>query len=368
MHVRDAVKTLQPYRPGMTLQDLKRFGQTTCVKLGSNENPLGPAPAVREALVRSIDSVRLYPDPGAPRLREALAARYRRSVEETIAGAGIDDLLDLTVRCMLDPGDTLVLAHPGFVRYAVAARLAGGEATLVPGREESPYAHDLDGMLAAVDARTRIVVLVNPNNPTGSMFTRAELEAFLDRVPARVLTVLDEAYFEFVDDPAYPDGLDYLRSDKPLLVFRTFSKIHSLAGIRVGFGFGPPDLIELLDRARLPFNVSIAAQEAALAALDQEAHVRKSADLARSETRFLADALAARGWTVEPTRTNFVFAVSPGPGAPLVEGLLARGFILRPLTGFGLGERFFRISHGTRPQNEAFIAALDAFTNESRAR
>jgi histidinol-phosphate aminotransferase len=360
MHVRNAVKTLVPYRPGMTLHDLKRFDLTTCVKLGSNENPLGPAPAVREAIARSIDSVRLYPEPGAPRLRRALAAHYGRSVDETIAGAGIDDLLDLTVRCLLDPGDNLVLAHPGFVRYAVAAHLAGGEAVLVPGPEGSPYVHDLDGMLAAVGDRTRMVALVNPNNPTGSLFTRAELAAFLERVPSRVLTVLDEAYFEFVDDPAYPNGLDFLGGPKPLIVFRTFSKIHSLAGIRVGFGFGPPELIDFLDRARLPFNVSIPAQEAAMAALDQPDHVRKSADLARSETRFLAEALTARGWRVEPTHTNFVFAVSPVPGEPLVEGLLARGFILRPLTGFGLGDRFFRVSHGTRAQNEAFVAALDA--------
>jgi histidinol-phosphate aminotransferase len=367
MHVRDAVKTLKPYRPGMTLHDLKRFHLTTCVKLGSNENPLGPAPAVREAILRSLDSVRLYPEPGAPRLRQALARHYRRRVEETIAGAGIDDLLDLTVRCLLDPGDNLVLAHPGFVRYAVAASLAGGEARLVPGPEGSPYVHDLDAMLAAVNERTRIVVLVNPNNPTGSMFTRSELAAFLERVPPRVLTVLDEAYFEFVDDPGYPDGLDFLGGEKPLLVFRTFSKIHSLAGIRVGFGFGPPELVELLDRARLPFNVSIPAQEAAVAALDQDDHVRKSAALARSETRFLAAALAGRGWATEPTWTNFVFAVSPFPGEPLVEGLLQRGFILRPLTGFGLGDRFFRISHGTRPQNEAFVAALDAFTRDAGA-
>jgi len=297
-------------------------------------------------------------------LREALARRHGRGVDEVIAGAGIYDLLDLTVRCMLEPGDNLVLAEPGFVRYQVAAHAAGGEVHAVPGRPRSPYAHDLDGMLAAVDARTRIVVLVNPNNPTGSRFTAAELRAYLDRVPADVLTILDEAYFEFVDDPEYPDGMTFLDAGKPLLVFRTFSKCHSLAGIRIGYGVGPADLVGFLDRARLPFNVSQPAQAAALAALGAPDHVRRTRELARAETAFLADALRGRGWTVEPTWTNFVFAEAPVDGAALADGLLHRGFILRPLTSFGLPDRFFRISHGTRDQNTRFLAALDAVTAE----
>jgi histidinol-phosphate aminotransferase len=364
MHVRDAVKTLNPYRPGQTLHDLQRFGLTSGVKLGSNENPLGPAPEVRQAMLEALTESRLYPEPGAPRLRRGLAEHYHRRVEETIAGAGIDDLLDLTVRCMLDPGDELVLAHPGFVRYAVAAKAAGGVPKAIPGAPGSPYAHDLEAMLAAIGPRTRIVVLVNPNNPTGSMFTRDALGDYLDRVPEGVLTILDEAYFEFVEDPDYPDGLDYLERGKPLLVFRTFSKIHSLAGLRVGFGFGPPELIGFLDRARLPFNVNVVAQSAALAALGAGDHVVRSRRLARSETAFLARGLADRGWKPQPTCTNFVFAEAPLPGTPLAEGLLSRGFILRPLSGFGLPDTFFRVSHGTREQNEAFLRALDEVSAE----
>jgi len=362
VHVREAVKTLRPYRPGQTQEDLRRFGVESCVKLGSNENPLGPAPAVLEAIRRSAESVRLYPEPGVPRLRRALADHYRRPVEEILTGAGIDDLLDLTVRCLLDPGDNLVLAFPGFVRYEVAACLAGGTPKRIPGSPASPYAHDLDAMLAAVDSRTRMIVLVNPNNPTGSMFPRHDFERFLDRVPSGILTVLDEAYFEFVDDPEYADGLTYLGGEKPLLVFRTFSKIHSLAGLRVGFGVGPADLIAFLDRARLPFNVSVPAQEAAIAALASPDHVRRSRVLAHEETDFLSVALRERGWQVEPTWTNFVFARCPVPGSPLAEGLMRRGFILRPLTAFGLDDQWFRISHGTREQNQALLAALDAVT------
>ena len=364
MHVRDAVKTLTPYRPGQTLHDLKRFGLTSCVKLGSNENPLGPAPEVRQAMLDALADTRLYPDPGSPRLRRALAEHYGRRVEETIAGAGIDDLLDLTVRCMLDPGDDLVLAHPGFIRYAVAAQAAGGAVKAIAGPPGSPYVHDLDAMLAAVGPRTRIVVLVNPNNPTGSMFDRDALDRYLKRVPPGVLTILDEAYFEFVEDPSYPDGLEFLDRGKPVIVFRTFSKIHSLAGLRVGFGFGPPELIGFLDRARLPFNVNVVAQSAALAALGAVDHVARSRRLARSETAFLARGLADRGWRTQPTHTNFVFAEAPLAGTPLAEGLLARGFILRPLTGFGLPDTFFRVSHGTRDQNEAFLRALDEVSAE----
>jgi histidinol-phosphate aminotransferase len=214
-------------------------------------------------------------------------------------------------------------------------------------------------MLEAVDDRTRMVVLVNPNNPTGSMFGRATLEAYLERVPSRVLTVLDEAYFEFVDDPEYPDGMEYVDGEKPILVFRTFSKIHSLAGIRVGFGVGPEALIGFLDRARLPFNVSVLAQLAATTALTQADHVIRSRKLARSETRFLDEALTERGFKVEPTRTNFIFAEAPVSGEPLAEALMRLGFVIRPLTAFGLSDRFFRVSHGTRAQNEAFLTALD---------
>jgi len=359
MQLRDAVRNLEPYRPGQTREDLRRFGVTDCVKLGSNENPLGPAPAVLEAMARALDEARLYPEPGAPRLCRALADHYRRPVEEVLTGAGIDDLLDLTVRCALDPGDNLILAQPGFIRYAVAARSAGGEARLIPGSETAPYSHDLDSMLAAIDDRTRVVVLVNPNNPTGSMFPRDALERYLERVPTRVLTILDEAYFEFVDDPAYPNGLDYIAGEKPVLVFRTFSKIHSLAGLRVGFGVGPSELVENLNRARLPFNVNTVAQEAAIAALDTQDHVVRSRELARSETRFLAEQLSARGWVVEPTWTNFVFAQAPTAGGALAEGLMRNGFILRPLTPFGLSDRFFRVSHSTREVNEKFLAVLD---------
>ena len=285
MHVRDAIRGLAPYKPGRPLRDLERYGLTRGVKLGSNENPLGPSPRVLEAMRRAVEETRFYPEPGAPLLREAVAARFGRRPEEVIAGAGIDDLLDLTVRIMLDPGDDLVLAEPGFVRYVVAAGSAGGRAEKVPGSADAPYAHDLDAMLAAIGPRTRMVVLVNPNNPTGSMFGRAALERFLDRVPDHVLTILDEAYFEFVDDPDYPDGMTYLDRGKPLLVFRTFSKCHSLAAVRVGYGVGPAELVGYLDRARLPFNVNGVAQAAALAALDDDEHVARSSAAGSSSDR-----------------------------------------------------------------------------------
>lgn len=359
MHVRLAVRQLTPYRPGRPLRDLARYGVAEGVKLGSNENPLGPSERVLDALRGALPDVGLYPEPGAPVLREALAARFGRRVEEVITGAGIDDLLDLTVRCMLDPGDSLVLAAPGFVRYAVAARCAGGAAKEIPGPPHAPYRHDLARMLDAIDDRTRIVVLVSPNNPTGALLRRDELEWFFARVPADVLTIVDEAYFEYVDDPDRPNGLDYLSGEKPVLVFRTCSKIHALAGLRVGYGFGPPELLGFLDRARLPFNVNALAQTAALAALDDAEHVERSRRLAREEVAFLDAELARRGWKTEPSWANFVFAEAPLPGDVLTEGLLRRGFILRPLTAFGLADRFFRVSHGTREQNVRFLAAVD---------
>ena len=364
MHVRDVVKTLEPYRPGKTLEDVRRLGLDSVIKLGSNENPYGPAPQVMEAIQKAETNIRLYPESGAPRLRRALAEFTGHAVSNIVVGAGIDELLDLTLRAILEPGDNIVIAFPGFIRYEVAAHLCGGEVRRVAGRPETPYSHDLIGMLHAIDARTRAVVVVNPNNPTGSYFPKPEFERFIDGVPKNVLTILDEAYFEFVNDSNHANGFDYVKGPKPLLVFRTFSKIHSLAGLRVGYGVGPEDLIGYLYRAQLPFSVGVLAQDAAIAALSATDHVARSRELAQSETRFLSDALKQRGWRVFPTQTNFVFTESPQAGAPLAEGLMRRGFILRPLTAFGLGDRWFRVSHGTREQNEGFLNALDAVLRE----
>ena len=357
MHIRQAIKDLRPYKPGRPLRDLEQLGIEEGIKLGSNENPLGPSPQVLEAMRRALSNARLYPEPGAPVLREALAAHYGVAPERVIAGAGIDDLIDLTVRVMLDPGDDLVLADPGFVRYAVAAGCADGRAQAVPGRSDRPFEHHLDAMLEAVGPRTRIVALVNPNNPTGSFFTAGQLDAFLSRVPEGVLTILDEAYFEFAYDSAYPNGLDYLDRGKSVLVFRTFSKCHALAGLRVGFGVGPADLIGYLDRARLPFNINVVAEAAALAALEDTDYIERTRQLARSETAFLAAGLKEQGWEVHPTQTNFVFCKAPVDGERLAQSLLRQGIILRPLTAFGLPAEYFRVSHGTREQNRRFLAA-----------
>lgn len=364
MHIRKAVKDLKPYKPGRPLRDLEAYGLSSGVKLGSNENPLGPAPGVVEAIAKACAEVRLYPEPGAPLLREALAKRYQRPLDTIITGAGIDDLLDLTLRSMLEPGDNIVMAKPGFVRYAVATQNAGGECREISGTAQEPYRHNLAAMLEAIDERTRAVVVVNPNNPTGAMVTRSEWESFWKQVPTSVLTILDEAYYEFVEDDQYPDGLNYLDDGRPLLVFRTFSKCHSLAGLRVGYGMGPASLIDYLDRARLPFSVNHVAACAAVAALESSDHVARTRALTHQEVPFLAKALSERGWEVHPSWANFVFARTPLPGTPLAQALLRRGFILRPLTGFGLTDDYFRVSHGTREQNEQFLRALDAVSAE----
>src|SRR5262245_17715911 len=282
MHVRDAVKTLEPYRPGKTLEDVRRLGLDSVVKLGSNENPYGPAPEVMAVIRQSEGNIRLYPEAGAPRLRRALADVSGHPPQHINTGAGIDELLDLTLRCILEPGDNIVIAFPGFIRYEVAAKLSGGNVRRVPGPPAAPYAHDLPAMLNAIDDRTRAVVLVNPNNPTGSFFQRSEFERFLAQVPESVLTILDETYYELVVDPDQANGFDYVNGAKPLLVFRTFSKIHSLAGLRVGYGVGSPEIIAFLDRARLPFSVGVLAQDAAIAALSTSEHVAKSRALSHA--------------------------------------------------------------------------------------
>ncbi len=272
--VRSEIRSLEPYVPGKPVEELEReLHISGAIKLASNENPLGPSPLAIQAMDAAIRGVNRYPDGSSFYLREALSRFWNVPFEQTAVGSGSNDLIDVLCRIHLGPGDEAVMSDPAFVMFAIAVRVAGGTLVRVPGRD---LFHDPAAMLQAVNDRTRVVYFSNPDNPTGTRVTRRELDDYFERVPDHVLTILDEAYFEYVTDPDYPDGLEYLRRGKRVAVLRTFSKIYALAGLRVGYGFFSPELAALVHRVRLPFNVTSVAQAAARASLEDKDQVARS--------------------------------------------------------------------------------------------
>jgi len=304
---------------------------------------------------RAIRGVNRYPDGGSFYLREALSRFWNVPFEQTAVGSGSNDLIDVLCRIPLGPGGEAVMSDPAFVMFAIAVRVAGGTLVRVPGRD---LFHDPPAMLAAVNDRTRLVYFSNPDNPTGTRVTRRQLDDYFERVPDHVLTILDEAYFEYVTDPEYPDGLDYLREGKRVAVLRTFSKIYALAGLRVGYGFFSPELASLVHRVRLPFNVNSVAQAGARASLEDKEQVARSRALNQEALKLLLAELPKLGLKLTPTWANFVLAAFPGSAVDAARKLEGLGVIIRPLTSFGMPPEYARISAGTRPELLRLLDAL----------
>ena len=305
---RASVEALVPYEPGKPIEEVQReLGLDRVVKLASNEGPFPPFPAALEALERTARELNRYPDGGAYRLRAALAERHGVPFEQVAVGAGADGVIDCLSQAALEPGDDVVCGWPSFPSYVIDALKPGAEARRVPLRE---HRYDLDAMLDAIGPRTRIVYVCHPNNPTGTINTRAELDAWFARVPEHVLTVLDQAYFEYVDDPDYPDGIEeYAKAGRNVLVLRTFSKIYGLAGLRVGYGVGPAEVVTAVGKVRRAFDITTQAQEAALASLDGGDELARRRALERGGPGGLAAALRAHG--LEPAAGavgNFLYA------------------------------------------------------------
>ncbi|TML97075.1 MAG: histidinol-phosphate transaminase [Actinobacteria bacterium] len=355
--VRPALAGLVPYEPGKPVEEVQReLGLERVVKLASNEGPFEPFPAALAALERSAHELNRYPDGGAYRLRTALANRHGVRFEELAVGAGADGLIDGISQAVLDPGDQVVLGWPSFPSYVIYARKLGAEPVQVPLRE---HRYDLAALLDAVTDRTKLVYVCHPNNPTGTINTRAELDSYFDRVPPHVLTVLDQAYFEYIDDPDYVDGIEaYVKAGQRVIVLRTFSKIYGLAGARVGYGVGPAELVTALGKTRRAFDLASPAQEAAVASLDDpgELERRRARNLeGRSELeRILRDA----GYKVAgPAVGNFLFVELGEDAQPWFEALLREGVIVRPLAGFG-ATRAVRVTVGTPDEHAFFARAL----------
>lgn len=351
--VTDAIELLRPYEAGKPMEELAReLGISDAVKLASNENPLGPSQKALEAMRAASAQVNRYPDAAAYRLRERLAGVHGVRMDEVLQGAGSNELIELLIRTFTTGAKHIVFAEPSFVAYRMSALAHGTPFTAVPLKQQT---HDLDALAEAVRANTALVFIANPNNPTGTYVARAELSAFLRRVPAEVIVAVDEAYFEYADVPDYPDSLT-LRGDRErLVVLRTFSKIHALAALRVGYAIGPADLIDYMNRLRLPFNCNALAQEAALAALDDSEHVANSREMNRLERARLAAGLAELGGLVAPTQANFVFVDFARPARLIYDELLKKGVIVRT---FATLPSSLRITVGTPRENDRLLTAL----------
>jgi histidinol-phosphate aminotransferase len=352
-----AVNDLVPYEPGKPVEEVQReLGLERVVKLASNEGPYGPFPQAREAIARCVDGLNRYPDGGAYRLRATLAERFDLRFEEVAVGAGSDGLVDCLTQAVLEPGDEIVCGWPSFPSYVIDARKVGAVPRTVPLRDGR---YDLDAMLEAVGPRTKLVYVCLPNNPTGTTNTRAELDAWFERVPDHVVTVLDQAYAEYIDDPDYPDGVEeHLKRGRRAVVLRTFSKIYGLAGLRIGYGLAPAPLVTAIGKVRRAFDMTTPALEAALSSLDSPDELARRRSENADGLAELDGILRAHGLEpVLPAVGNFLFAEVGEDSRPFFEQLLREGVIVRPTHGFG-APGAVRVTVGTHEDHEVLAEAL----------
>jgi histidinol-phosphate aminotransferase len=346
---------IAPYEPGKPIEELEReLMISNPIKLASNENPLPPSDRVQKAIIAALSSLDRYPDGSGFYLRQALAKKHGVMPDQVVLGNGSNELIELLVRSFLRPGDEAVVPHPSFVVYPMIVQAAGGVRVMVMLKD---FRLDLDAMGRAITPMTKIVFVANPNNPTATIVTRDEVEHFMSRVPERTIVMFDEAYIEFAMGSDFPDTLAYVKQGRKVVVLRTFSKAASLAGLRVGYGIADADAIALMNRIRQPFNVNSLAQVAALAALDDEAHILECVRMIEAGRHFLYDEFKRIGLQYVPSRANFILVDVGRNAADIYQKLLHQGVIVRPMTPFGL-ETAFRITVGTPEENRKLVKAL----------
>ncbi len=356
------VQKLQPYVPGKPVDELEReLGIKNIVKLASNENPLGPSPKVLEAIQRALPELTRYPDGNGFALKQKLSQRFNLRPEQITLGNGSNDILEIIARAFADSQSEIIFSQHAFAVYPIAAQAIGARAVVTPARD---FGHDLDAMVRAVTEHTKLIFLANPNNPTGTWFDAQALERFLQAVPERVLVVLDEAYVEYVEQEGFPDGLSYLPRYPNLIVSRTFSKAYGLAALRVGYAVSNPQVADILNRVRQPFNVDSLAQVAAVAALDDEEYVRRTVDMNRQGMAQICDGLRDLGLSWVPSLGNFLCVNLGRDAMPIYQALLRKGVIVRPVANYEMPQ-FLRISVGTQAENAVFLRALAEVLGES---
>jgi histidinol-phosphate aminotransferase len=348
------LRELAVYEPGKPIEETARelgVDPSTIIKLASNENPLGPSPKALQAMRAMLENAHLYPDGSGFHLCKAIAAKLSVAPENVILGNGSNEVIEFLGHAFLNPGDDVVTCQYAFIVYKLLATAFGVRTIETPSPD---YRQHLDATLDAITAKTRIIFIPNPNNPTGTLISESAIDTFMSRVPDSVVVVFDEAYFEFLDDP--PDTLRFIRDGRNVVVLRTFSKIHGLAGVRIGYAIAPHPITEVLHKTRQPFNVNSIAHAGAMAALDDDAHLRETKRVIDEGRAYLQDHLAEMQIPFVPAVANFVM-VNVGDGCAVFQQLLQRKIIVRPLNGYGLPE-WLRISVGTMEENKKLIGAL----------
>ena len=356
----DYIRSIAPYQAGKPISEVAReFGLDSekIVKLASNENPLGMPSSAKQAVQRVLDETGRYPDANGFELKQALSERYDVPQNWITLGNGSNDIIDLAARTFVQKGQSIIFSEYSFLVYALGAKATGAKGIQVPSVD---FGHDLMAMLKAVRDDTRLIFIANPNNPTGTFLQPADIEAFLDKVPSNIVVVMDEAYNEYLDSAIQYDSTAWVKKYPNLLVSRTFSKAYGLAGLRVGFGLAQPELTDLLNRVRQPFNVNALAQAAAVAALNDKAFLEESARINADGYRYLTEAFDEMGLEYVPSHGNFVLVKvgdDDGAGSRINLELLKKGIIVRPVNAYGL-PKWLRISIGLPEENRAFVKAL----------
>lgn len=351
LKVHPDIASLVPYLPGKPIEELEReLGIPRATKLASNENPLGPSPKALAVLAEAARTLNRYPDGGAHRLRAALADRYKVTADQVILGNGSDEIIGLLVRAFLAPGDEAVMADQTFVIYKMEVTAAHGVPVVVPLKD---WRHNLPAMAAAVTPRTRLLFVCNPNNPTGTMVTGAEVDELMARIPEEVIVVFDEAYYEYVRSRDFPDSVGYVKQGRNAIVLRTFSKIYGLAGLRIGYGLTTQEIAGYLNRVRPPFNANSLAQKAALAALKDEEHVAQSRAMNETEITRVRAGLVALGFQPLPSEANFLYFDVGRNGREVFDALLRQGIIVRHIEG-----NMLRVTIGLPEENTRMLDAL----------
>lgn len=351
------IRLIAAYQPGKPISEVARelgMQETDIVKLASNENPLGASPKALAAIQSSLGELAMYPDGGGFALKAAISKKYSVSPEQIILGNGSNDILELAARTFMRAGDSAVYSQHAFAVYPLATQAVGAAGIEVKAKN---FGNDLDAMLTAIRADTKMIFLANPNNPTGTFIPGSSLQVFLKRVPQRVLVVLDEAYGEYLKDADVYDSVPWLAEFSNVIISHTLSKAYGLAGLRIGFGLAHPQLIDLMNRVRQPFNVNHLAMVAAVAALDDDAFIRESRRVNDAGLSLLTTELAKRNLETIPAFGNFITFKIPN-ARRVFESLLRQGVIVRPIAGYGLPD-YLRVTVGTEAQNRRFLAALD---------
>jgi len=353
---------LKPYQPGKPVEELEReLGISNSIKLASNENPLGPSSRAIEAINNHSAGIHYYPDGGGYKLSRRIADIHGVDPNCVTLGNGSNDILELVTRAFLTPENSAIYSEYSFAVYPIVVQAVGADAVVAKSfphtHEEQPLGHDLDAFLSCISETTRIVFIANPNNPTGTWLKPDDVEAFLDNVPQTVIVILDLAYLEYMDDALKPDIKKILEKYKNVVVTRTFSKVYALAGLRIGYSLSDPEVADLINRVRQPFNTNLLAQAAALASLEDNEHVIKSVDMNNQGKHYLLSELDKCGLSCLPSMGNFLSIDFKRDAQPIYEALLHKGVIVRPVGSYDMPE-YLRVTIGTQAQNQRFIQAL----------